>query len=98
MNFSSTIMYCHYFRYLICGAAPTMLSVGLTSWLASRNDMPVPRPLKTWAMVVAVTRSSGGNQALEMARGALPTCTVQYSTVCTVQYSARYPPRCWTSR
>ena len=62
-----------------------MLSVGLTSWLASRKDMPVPSPLKTWAMVVAVTRSSGGNQALEMARGALPTCTVQYITVCTVQ-------------
>ena len=61
-----------------------MLSVGLTSWLASRKDMPVPRPLKTWAMVVAVTRSSGGNQALEMARGALPTCTAQYSAV---QYS-----------
>ena len=50
-----------------------MLSVGLTSWLASRKDMPVPSPLKTWAMVVAVTRSSGGNQAAEI-------CTVRVIT------------------
>ena len=35
--------------------------------------MPVPRPLNTWAMVVAVTRSPGLNQELERARGALPT-------------------------
>ena len=47
--------------------------MGLTTWLASRKDIPVPRPLNTWAIVVAVTRSPGLNQELERASGALPT-------------------------
>ena len=33
--------------------------------------------MATWAMVVAVTLSSGLNQALEMARGALPTTMLE---------------------
>ena len=33
--------------------------------------------MATWAMVVAVTLSPGLNQALEMARGALPTTMLE---------------------